>query len=153
MVSRTKLSASNLVIPSFWKHAAMVVSGDRVVEAVGSGVRLAWLHDVILQHDYIQIMSPQFATRQEALLSANFAVTLIGKPYDFLINFSDNRSTNAAFYCSEIPWWCYDQVLKAAGKKSAFVPRKTLGMETVIPQDYANATDKWRVKWTSLVAS
>jgi len=145
--TRIDYAASNLVIPGFWKHAAMVVKGDRVVEAVGSGVRVVWLHDFIVAHDHALLLKSRFASPQEGVLAANFAVTLVGKPYDFLVEFSNDRKTNAAFYCSEIPWWCYDQVLKAEGKISPFTPRETLGMQTVTPQDYANATDKWQVKY------
>lgn len=149
LLSRTKYAASNLIIPGYWKHAALCI-GDKVIEAVGSGVRRISVRHFAEIRDEIIVLSPKFATPEEGVLATNFAKTLVGQPYDYLVEYDDNRKSNLAFYCSEIPWWCYNQVFLAQGKVSPFTPRLTLGMQTITPQDYANAVQKWRVKWNSL---
>lgn len=149
LLSRQRLTATNFFIPGFWKHAAIYVGDGMIVEAVTPHVRAVSFAKFAATKDYIQVMDPTFADREEMPLAANFAVTLVGTPYDLIFEYTHTRARNKAFYCSEVIWWCYDQVLTAAGKPSPFTPRLTLGSPTVLPQDYADAKDKWAVKWAS----
>ena len=53
-----------------------------------------------------------------------------------------------AFYCAKLPWAAYRQ---ACGADVPFTTRLTLGVQTVTPQDYANAVavGKWTTTWLS----
>lgn len=143
LVSHRNREPTNLLIPGYWKHAAIYVGDGRIVEAIGRGVLESSLKEFCTTKDDVLILRARFATQEEAALSCAFAKSLLGKPYDYLVEHDQSRAVNKAFYCSEIVWWSYDQVLIAEGKPSPFTPRKTLGVPTITPQDYPNATDKW----------
>jgi len=68
--------------------------------------------------------------------AAHLSLSLVGQPYDFQF-----EPANVAWYCSEIPWWCYSQIVP----NSPWVTRRTMDVLTVTPQDYFNAKDKWDV--------
>ena len=152
ILSRKRGQFSNNIIPGEWKHASIYCGdkGDteRVVEAVYPKVRDRELIWWATAEDYLMVLKPTFATVDEMRLAANFAWSLRGKPYDLLLDYDHARGVNKAFYCSEVIWWSYNQVFLAAGKKSPFTPRETLGVATVSPQDFADAHDKWTQVWS-----
>jgi uncharacterized protein YycO len=141
--------ASNLVIPGRLKHIAIyrgVVGGvHTVIEALGPGVQTSDFVDFAFGKDLIYIFNPLFATPEIMAAAAELAVSLVGDPYDFLVEYSTDPAVNKAFYCSEIPWWSYDRAMASAGLKSPFTPRETMGVATITPDDYANAKTKWAV--------
>ena len=150
LVCRKRLHASNLIIPGEWKHVAIYIGGplEEVVEAVYPKVRRIPLKEWVLKQDYIMALSPKFARTAQMQRVADLSVTLVGKRYDLLVSYSPNPRVNRAFYCSEIPWWCYDRILKEDGQESSFTPRETMGVPTVVPQDYPNAVPaKWTAEW------
>ncbi len=157
ILSRKRAQLTNNVIPGEWKHASMYVghqkvvgggSGDFMVEAIYPRVRGRFVEPWATSEDYLLALVPTFATPEEMKLAAGFAWSLVGRPYDFLLEYDHARGVNKAFYCSEVVWWSYNQVFLAAGKKSPFTPRPTLGVDTVSPQDFADAPQKWRPVWS-----
>lgn len=149
--------ATNLIIPGRYKHVAMYVgdvNGNKtVIEALGDGVRFTPLVKFLTAKDLVLIVRAKFCDATMAEQAVVYAKTLAGMPYDYLIEYSADSRVNKAFYCSEIPWWSYSRAMVAAGQKSPFEPRMTMGVPTVTPQDYANATDKWAVvgQWPSAI--
>ena len=149
--------ATNLIIPGRYKHAAMyvgVVNGNKVViEALGSGVRFTPLMAFLTAKDRVLMARAKFCDAAMAEQAVVYAKGLIGLPYDYLIEYNADSRVNKTFYCSEIPWWSYSRAMIAAGQRSPFEPRMTMGVPTVTPQDYANATDKWAVvgQWPSAI--
>lgn len=147
LVSIKRWTASNMFIPGTWKHAAMVVDRDQVVEAIGTGVQKVALKDWLVEHDYAMVMNPGYLRAEQKPLVADFAKTLIGMPYDDLFEFAEKRSLNHGFYCSKVIWWCADQVMLAAGQKSAFKPHPDFGVPMILPDDLANMLTVNIVKW------
>lgn len=141
--------ATNLIIPGHYKHAAMYVGEvgglHVVVEALGGGVKYTELNDFVTAKDRVLLVRPMFCDGLMGEQACVYAKTLVGKPYDYLIEYNLDSRVNEAFYCSEIPWWSYNRAMIAAGKKSPFVPRETMGTPTITPTDYALAIDKWAV--------
>lgn len=138
-VTRTNWEASNLLTPKdFWKHAAICRGEHRkfVIEAVGKGVQATGFLEFLMGKDYAMLLRPKFADAEQAAKAAVKAMSLVGQPYDFQF-----MPANRAWYCSEVVWWSYD----AALEKSPFTPRETMGVQTVTPQDFANALGKWEV--------
>lgn len=148
LLAYKKWVLSNALIPGEWKHAAMVVSGSELVEAVGTGVRRQPLYDWCLDHDRVALLGPEFANEngEDGVLAAGFIMTLVGMPYDETFEFHEARNLNTGFYCSKAVWWSWDQVMLAAGKPSPFHPKLNLGVEVEMPIDISKEPN-WRVKW------
>lgn len=143
LVSHRNHELTNPLIPGYWKHAAVYIGDGRIVEAIGRGVLESSFKEFCTTKDDVLILRSKFCGQEEAGLASGFARSLLGKPYDYLVEHDQSRGVNKAFYCSEVVWWSFDQVMLAEGKVSPFTPRKTLGVPTITPQDYPNATDKW----------
>lgn len=153
LVTRTSGELSNLLIPGRYSHAAIYtgvrpllidgqpVEAPVVAEAVGSGTRARDLLSFLTSKDEVLAFAPAFASEDQMATAADWAMTKLGIPYDFTF-----EPTNKAFYCSEFVQASY---AAAIGSNVPFTKRTTLGVSTVIPQDYVNAKDKWRQIWWS----
>jgi len=136
---------SNSFIPGYWKHAAIYCNHDGnhpcVIEATSEGVAETDLITFLMTKDVAAIYYPKFADPKMMRLASDMAHKLVGRPYDYAF-----QTDNEAFYCSEVIWYAYN---KATNGKSPFELRETLGQQTAIPQDIANATKKWDKVWHS----
>lgn len=154
-VTRVDGEISNLLIPGDFTHAGMCVASGvsesacslfpsslvPVVEAVGRGVVETDLISFMTSKDRVLLLYPTFATDEEMKKAADFAYSTIGTPYDYYFT-----PGSKAFYCSEL---CQHGYEVALGEKLTFTKRTTLGVKTVLPQDYVNAKEKWSVIWDS----
>lgn len=142
LLSRKEWQFTNLIIPGFWPHIAMYVGlkmhngkmVPMVIEAVGNGVHLVPLAEWILKKDAVAHLRPLFCDASTASMACIHACGLDGDEYDY-----EFSSGNQSWYCAEVPWWSYDQVLKP----SPFEFRETWGVKTATPQDYWDAVKKW----------
>lgn len=141
LLSRVRGEFSNLGIPGFFTHAAIAYDDTTVIESTTRGVVKTDLIDFVMKKDYIAVLRPVFMSERERDLSAFMAQEQLGKPYDFEFATSDIK----AFYCSELVWFCYQKI---SGSK-LFSPKKILGRETVLPQDFITAQDKFIMLWKS----
>lgn len=135
LLSRERWRLTNPFVPGYWGHAAIYFGSDKVIEAIGSGVRdeslLRWLY----QKDSVAILRPVGLQRDECELAARIAFAQKGLPYDY--QFVPNAN---AFYCSELVTFAY---ASATAGRFNFYPRETLGTNTVLPQDFWDAIDKF----------
>ena len=141
LLTRTKAEVTNLVIPGFFKHAAIVVNENEVTEAAGNGVVRTDLIDFLMAKDYVIALKPKFATKAQMKKAAEIATQQEGKPYDFDIIMSDIEK----FYCFELVYFSYAEAVE----NMPFVPREIMGRDTIISSDFINASDKWEVFWAS----
>lgn len=130
LVSREEWRLTNPFVPGFWGHAA-IRHPQGVIESVASGVRFEDMHRWCYQKDHIALLRPNLPeeTRRAA---AEKAAEYLDSPYDYLFN-KDAR----AFYCSELISYAY---FLATDGEFDFFPREVMGIETIIPQDFYNAT-------------
>lgn len=153
LASRKRLQASNLVNLGTWKHIAMYVGYFRktpmIIEAVWPWVRLVPVEHWFCGEDYAMSVVPTFVTTDDMDEACDHSIWLAGLGYDRMFEFAKALTANKAFYCAEVPWWCYSKVFESRGLECPFTPRQTLGLETVTPDDYIRATDKWRPTWVS----
>lgn len=155
--TRTRGQLDNLPIPGFWCHNATVEDSWHVVEATGEGVLSNGIFNFLLKKDYAVLLRPRFATVEQMAAAAAFIKDQIGAGYDY--NFLDVVETeqeiktsvvkDRRFYCSKLPWAAYRSV---CGPDIPFTTRETLGVQTVVPSDYVNATKLWEVVWASSLA-
>lgn len=136
----TEGELSNLFIPGEWKHSALYIGNERCIECVGKGVVENSVYDMLSNKKQFCVLEPMFADGLEMLSACEVATTMIGMPYDY--TFTPNAE---AFYCSELIWYAYDNVVE----ESPFTPREVLGVETVLPQDYFDADHKWQMTYES----
>jgi uncharacterized protein YycO len=141
LLSTTRGEITNLFIPGKYKHAAIVVNENEVTEAVGKGVIRTDLIDFLMTKDYVIALNPLFAKPSEMKKAAQVAIDQEGKDYDFDIILSDFES----FYCSELIYFAYDEVIEGI----PFVPREVMGRDTIIPSDFLAAETKFSVIWES----
>lgn len=135
LTTRTRGEATNLFIPGRYKHGAVFVGDDHIVEAIGAGVTKTHVLDFLLHKDAFAVYHPLFATPAQMQAAADFAVAQIGKPYDY-----DFKSGNDAFYCFELTYACYNEAMQ----NSPWQLRTTWGEPTVIGDDFIKATKKWQ---------
>lgn len=143
LLSHRNHEITNPVIPGYWKHAGVYVGDGMVIEAVGAGVSQTPLEEFCTTKDGIVCLRSKFATEIQCQLAAGFVKSLQGLPYDYLVEHDSSRAVNKAFYCSEIPWWSFEQVFEASGFSSPFTPHITMGVPTITPMDYRLATSLW----------
>ncbi len=152
LCSRTEGEFTNFLIPGHFKHAAIFGSiafkdtkdewfdYPYVIEAVGKGVILTDLVTFMTSKDEIALLYPKFATEQQMGEASKVAHKYLNAPYDYYFT-----PGNTAFYCSELIMQSY----KEACGEVPFKPRIRLGVETILAEDYARATDKFDIVWRS----
>lgn len=149
LLTRMHGELSNVFIQGTFTHAAIfggMEAGERfVIEAIGSGVNQTDLIDFMLSKDEVVVVMPLFATEDQMKTVASLSLSQSGKPYNY--DFEEKTGTPSAFYCSELVWWCYKQVL---GDSMPLDMRERLGVLTVTPDDIWLAKSKFKMIWTSL---
>ena len=137
IVTRKRGEPTNVFIPGFYTHSMLYVGESNVVEATSLGVHKTDILDALMTKDYFAVVRPKFCSQVEMKLIANTGKKLDSMAIAYDYGFEPN---NGAFYCSELIFHCYKHVLE---NKFPFEMRKTLGVDTVTPQDYFNAKKKF----------
>lgn len=148
IVSRKRLEATNLAIPGRYTHACIVGPDPTVViEAIGVGVIRTTIEGFLLGHDEVIAFEPTFADDKLRIMAATWAEKQIGKQYDYLFDDVEGQTGDAAFFCAELVYKAYS--CTEGGSAPTMKRYETLGVNTVIPDDFVQARDKWRPVWAS----
>ena len=95
-------AATNIPI----SHAAVLDKKQAVViEAVGSGVRIASLQSFVHNSHRILLMRPKWWTPERGVEAVRRAHSTVGKKYDFLGAIGGDDPDR--FYCTELAVWTY----------------------------------------------
>ncbi len=137
LVSFSLGELTNYFIEGDFKHAAMYIGSDRVVEAIGKGVSINSLDDFCSGKDRIAVLRPLFCDETTCRVAAMNAVSQLGKPYDYYFEMSEQ-----SFYCAELITWAY---FNATIGTSPFVKRQVMGVDTVLPNDFYLAKSKFEL--------
>jgi uncharacterized protein YycO len=125
LLSRIRWHLTNVFIPKFWKHAAIVSMRKTVIEAVGEGVVETNLFDFVATKDYICVLRLR-AIDSVHLQAAMNAQNEVGSLYDYEFETEDDE-----YYCSELVYWAYQR----AGTLLCEPKSK------VFPSDFFHATE------------
>ena len=97
LLSRRDFQISNFFIEGYWTHSAMIMHREMVIEATAKGVIINELQEFFLKTDDFVILKPRFCGIQEMEKACSHASEIIGTPYSFDFNNSDD-----SFYCSKL---------------------------------------------------
>jgi uncharacterized protein YycO len=131
LLSTTFGQFSNIFIPGPFKHAAIYLGDELVIEAVGTGVRVISLADFVFKKDRVAVLRPNFMSAFLAEAAAQYLSNFAGVEYDYLFTPGVER-----FYCSELVQFGYEHIM---GEDIAFTKRNN----TVLPSDFFYAKEKF----------
>ena len=136
LVTRRRFELSNIFIPGYYTHAGLyLVTGDhhQAIEATSDGTTITSLGKFLFSKDYVAVLRPKFIrSKHEQSKIIDYAQGFKGLPYDYYF-----ESDEDAFYCSELIWRVFR---KACPTFRSFTARRYLGVETVVPQDFRDAS-------------
>jgi len=139
-LTRTLGHLSTIMIPGYWKHAAIMGPKGDVLEAIGRGVISNDLVSFMLSKDEVVIVRALFASPEVCLAAAKEAESLVGAEYDYEFSLG-----NKAFYCAELVYVAF----KDASPSMAFTPRERLGIMTVTADDFFEAKKEFSLVYDS----
>lgn len=136
LLTRKRLQASNLLIPGFWTHAALIKNSSTVIEATASGVHETRFRDFLLDKDFVEYLQPLFASPEEKKLAVARASEAIGRAYDWYF-----ETDNKALYCAELIVVAYQSV----NPGWQFLSSTIWGEPVYEPSLFEKNSDNWRV--------
>ena len=103
LLSRVKGEVSNLFIPGYWTHAAIIDHGcQHVIEATYAGVVKTDLIDFVMGKDAVAMAYYKSLTPNNAGAAVLRAQKYVGLEYDFFF-----EAGVKAFYCAELIYAAY----------------------------------------------
>jgi uncharacterized protein YycO len=147
LISATYGELANWFIPGKFSHAAIIGHSylkKYAIEAKTTGVQFTRLYDFMMTKDRVVALRPLFTDLVGMRVASMQAQEQIGMPYDFYFN-----PDSAAFYCSELVGFAYR-------KYGVWNKRLTMGVATIIPDDFylsaKSKQPKWEIVWDSDLA-
>jgi uncharacterized protein YycO len=104
ILSRTRYHLSNIFIPGYFKHSALITNKQDIIESTAEGVHLTSLYDFISTKDYIIIMRMEKIDDNIKKELVEIALKQLGKNYDY-----EFESDAKEFYCAELIYYSYLQ--------------------------------------------
>lgn len=136
ILTRTMGELTNFAIQGYFKHVAMYVYDKTVCESISPKTCTTNIYDFLMTKDAFCLLRPKWLTQAERLRAAQIMVSLCGKPYDYMFDIGEE-----GFYCAESGWFSLDKASEIDGE--IFGKRTTMGVQTVLPQDFYDAKSKF----------
>jgi hypothetical protein len=115
---------AKLTSGSNYYHSAIYEGGGQLIEAttyypVGSGVRRTNVYSYISGYKNCCVVRPPYASNSERQNAVRYAVSQIGKPYDYAMQTAEN----GAFYCTKLIAYAL-QAAKISVKEKQFLRKQ-----------------------------
>ena len=139
ILTRTHGDLSTVVIPGFWKHAAIYAGDGKIIDATSVGVTERHLADLMMTTDNVAVLRVANVVEDlsKGQLMVDYARLQIGKKYD--LEMRVNRTD--AMFCSEL---VYHAICHVFGKDYIEL-RERMGIKTLTPDDCYKAHGKFTV--------
>jgi len=118
---------TNFLIRGYWTHAALVISGTEIVEAVGEGVTRKSLEEFFSTVDDFILLKPKFCSDSAMSKAVEFAGKAIGCAYNYYF-----IPRERSFFCTELVLNAYAYAL---GQE---IPKKSIRLQSL---DFAGGAD------------
>jgi hypothetical protein len=141
VLTRKEYELTNLFIPGYWTHTAMIVSDNEIVEAVRQGVMRKQIDEFFTTVDDFLILEPRFCDRSTMQNATKFAKNVIGYPYNYFFMPHHN-----SYFCTELIFNAYAH---ASGQEmnTEYKLRPVwdfTGDESYLPQKLAELSQYWK---------
>jgi hypothetical protein len=97
ILSRREFQVSNFFIEGHWTHTALIMPGEKIIEATSHGVIVSDLRELFLKTDDFVILKPRFCGMPEMVKACGHASEIVGAPYSF-----DFLNSDSSYYCSQL---------------------------------------------------
>ncbi len=142
ILSHKNFQFTNLFIPGYWTHAAMIASGDSIIEATFHGVVRRNLVDFISTTDDFVVLKPLFCGPETVANACWYVREKLGCRYNFeFVPHSD------AFYCSGLVYSAYLESMHNQQVQNGY-PEDFSNYakgRIAFPNDLINHRDTWAV--------
>jgi uncharacterized protein YycO len=132
LVSKTHQNLSNIFIPGFYKHAAIVSSYATIVEAVDPCVQEVIAKKWIEDHCYVVLLRDESLSPEQRWRLTTESKKFLKYPYDYQL-----WPGNKDLYCIEL----VRAAFIAAFGKNPIPSRKVWGVDTMYPDDARYSKD------------
>lgn len=102
ILSHKEFEFTNLFIRGHWKHSAIIIDSDMLIEATGKGVALKSIDEFLTEVDDYVILRPTFCDAILMEETCRYVRRVVGYPYNYAFLHGIR-----AFYCSELIYWAY----------------------------------------------
>jgi len=143
ILARTNGEFSTIMIPGFYKHAAIYIGDGKIIDATSVGVTERYLADLMMDTDNVAIMRVPNLTKDQQSLIVSYCKYSIGTPYDFEV-YVESRTS---LYCSELVYVSINYALQC----NYIELRESMGIPTVTPDDLYLMTKKANLIWEKRV--
>lgn len=142
VLTHKEYELTNLFIPGYWTHSAMIISHEEIIEAVSRGVMKKRLDEFFQTVDDFLVLEPSFCDQSTMKKATDFANKVTGYSYNYFFMPRDR-----SFFCTELIFNAYayatDEKMTASCKL-----RKAwdfTGGESYLPQKLSELKQFW--KW------
>ena len=136
ILSHKEFEFTNLFIRGYWKHSALIMDDDMLIEATGKGVWLKRIEEFITEVDDYVILRPTFCDTVLMEETCRYVRRVVGYPYNYTF-----LHGMKAFYCSELIYWAYRLACHHLPQKQE-MERRVRG-RILNPQAIFESKDTW----------
>jgi hypothetical protein len=142
LLSRKEFQIANYFIEGYWTHMAMIMPKEKIIEATSVGVNLRDLPEFFRNIDDFAVLKPRFCGLPEMEKACSHALEVIGWPYSFDFNNSDE-----SYYCSKLVLKVYAQTCgwQRYGHHKAPEFNHLCEGKIVRPDDLYRNRDAWEI--------
>jgi len=137
ILSHKEFEFTNLFIKGYWKHSAIIIDNEILIEATSKGVELKKIDDFITAVDDYVVLRPTFCDASLMEETCRYVRRVVGYPYNY--TFLHGKK---AFYCSQLIYWAYMLACRHLPQRQ--VMNQQLRGKILNPQAIFESRESWQ---------